>query len=289
MSSAVTSTVLIAAVVPPAGTFTIPYPAGTSGALFANAVNHKMYAMGSEYSSPKDFSLAFGGSNITVTWTGLTTLPIGENIRLGLDILGADVDDDVPLNRQIVRAPLVGFYFGAPAAAAANSIALTQAVAAGGSALLNGVRGGYLDVPRNIVAAWTGTAVATIRGTDVDGQLVSELSASGVAHTGKKAFATISEIRFQNAITGLTIGHGLQLGFPSRVNSASQLIYEVKNGVVAAPSGATTAGITTASTGTSGDVRGTYAPLTPPDGLTAYSLVAISNAPDDRGINQYYG
>jgi len=259
-----------------------------AGALFANAVNHKMYAMGSEYSSPKDFTLAFGASNITVTWNGQTTLPLGESVRLGLDILGADVDDDVPLNRQIVRAPIVGIYFGAPLAAAANSIALTQSVAAGAAALLNGARGANLDVPRNIVAAWTGTAVATIRGYDVDGQLVSELSASGVAHTGKKAFASITEIRFQNAITALTIGHGLQLGMPCRISHASQIIYEVKNGVVAAPTGTTTLGITTASTGTSGDVRGTYAPLTPPDGLTAYSLVAVSNAPDDRGINQYF-
>jgi hypothetical protein len=287
MTSAVTSTVLVSAV-PLAGTFTAPYPAGTSAAFFTNAVNHKMYAMGSEYSAPKDFTIAFTAA-LTVTWNGQTTLPAGENVRLGLDILGADVDDDVPLNRQIVRAPLIGLYFGAPAAAAANSVALTQSVAAGGSANLNGARGGNLDIPRNVVAAWTGTAVATIRGYDVDGQLVSELSASGVAHTGKKAFASITDIRFQNAITALTIGHGLQLGFPSRIAHASQLIYEVKNGVVAAPTGATTLGITTASTATSGDVRGTYAPLTPPDGLTAYTLVALSNAPDDRGIPQYYG
>jgi hypothetical protein len=287
MTSAVATTV-IATAVPLAGTFPVPYPAGTSGAIFANAVNHKLYAMGSEYAAPKDFTIVFGAPTMTVTWNGQTVLPVGENVRIGLDILGADVDDDVPLNRQIVRAPIVGFYFGAPAAASANSIALTQAVAGGSAAILNGARGGNLDVPRNVVAAWTGTAVATIRGVDVDGQPVSELSASGVSHTGKKAFAAITEIRFQNAITALTIGHGLQLGFPTRVNSATQLIYEVKNGVIAAPTGATTVGITTASTGTSGDVRGTYAPLTPPDGLTAYTLVALSNAPDDRGIPQYY-
>jgi hypothetical protein len=288
MSSASTSTVLASAV-NTSGTFTAPYPAGYSGAFFTNAVSHKMYAMGSEYSAPKDFTLAFGASLITVTWLGLTTLPSGENVRLGLDILGSDVGAQAPLNRQMVRAPIMGLYFGVPLAAAANSIALTQSVAAGGAANLNGVRGANLDIPRNVVAAWTNTAVATIRGVDVDGQLVSELSASGVAHVGKKAFASITEIRFQNAVTGLTIGHGLQLGFPSRIAHASQLIYEIKQGVVAAPTGATTLGITTASTGTSGDVRGTYAPLTPPDGLTAYTLVALSNAPDDRGIPQYYG
>jgi len=285
MSSAVTSTVLLAAV-PLAGTFTAPYPAGTSAAFFANAVNHKMYAMGSEYSSPKDFTIAFTAS-LTVTWNGQTTLPIGENVRLGLDILGADVDDDVPLNRQIVRAPLIGLYFGAPLAAAANSFALSQSVATTSAAILNGARGQTPDVPRNIVAAWTNTSVMTIRGFDVDGQPLTELSAAGVAHTGKKAFASITEVRLSVAVTGLTVGHGLQLGFPSRIASASQLIYEVKNGVVAAPTGASIVGITTASTGTSGDVRGTYAPLTPPDGLTAYTLVAISNAPDDRGIPQY--
>ena len=288
MSSATTSTVLASAVVN-AGTFNAPYPPGMPGALFANAVNHKIYALATEYTAPKDFTIVFGASNITVTWLAGVTLPAGENVRIGLDILGADVDDDTPLNRQIVRAPLVGHYFGAPLAAAANSIALSQAVAAGAQFNLNGARGAVMDVPRNVVASWTGTSVLTFRGFDVDGQPMTEVAPSGVSFIGKKAFASISRINSASAITAATVGCGLLLGFPARIAHASQLLYEIKNGVVAAPTGATVLGTTVAASGSSGDVRGTYSPLAPPDGLTAYTLVALSNAPDDRGVQQFAG
>jgi hypothetical protein len=285
MSSAST-TAYLASDVATSGTFTAAYPAGTSQAVFGQAVSHKMYALGAEYSAPKDFTVAFT-SVITVTWLGATTMPAGTTVRLGLDILGADVDDDVQLNKQIVRAPFVGFYFGAPITAAANSYALSQSVGAGAAFALNGARGGTPDVPRNVVAAWTGTAVVTVRGTDVDGALLTEASPSGATFTGKKAFASITSVTSSAAITAATVGCGLQLGFPARISATTQVVYEVKNGVVAAPTGTSTVGITIASTATTGDVRGTYAPLTPTDGLTSYTLIIISAAPDDRGVPQY--
>jgi hypothetical protein len=284
--SSTSTTATLAADVATNGTFTATYPPGMSQAVFTQAVAHKLYAMGAEYLAPKDFTVAFT-SVITVTWLGLTTIPAGSTVRLGLDIYGADVDDDVQLNRQVVRAPFVGAYLGAPSTAAANAYALSQAVAAGAAFVLNGARGGSPDVPRNVVAAWTGTAIITIRGTDVDGQPVTEVSASGSSHTGKKAFAAINSVTSSAAITAATVGSGLQIGLPFRVAATTQVVYEVKNGAIQAPGGATTVGIVIASTGTTGDVRGTYAPLTPTDGATSYSLIMVSPAPDDRGVPQY--
>jgi hypothetical protein len=197
------------------------------------------------------------------------------------------VDDDVQLNRQIVRAPFVGFYLGAPSTATANAYALSQSVAAGATMALNGTRGGIPDMPRNVVGAWTGTAVMTVRGRDVDGQSLTEASASGTSLVGKKAFASIDSITMSAAVTAATAGSGLQIGLPARIAATTQVVYEIKNGVIAAPTGTTTVGIVIASTATSGDVRGTYAPLTPTDGATSYTLVAVSAAPDDRGVPQF--
>jgi hypothetical protein len=281
-----TTTATLASDVATSGTFTASYPTGMSQAVFTQAVNHKLYVMGGEYVSPKDFTVAFT-STITVTWLAATTIPAGSTVRLGLDIYGADVDDDVQLNRQIIRAPFIGAYLGAPSTAAANAYALSQSVAAGAAFSLNGTRGGTPDVPRNVVAAWTGTSVVTVRGTDVDGQLVTESSASGTSLTGKKAFASISSVTSSAAITAGTVGSGLQLGLPFRVAATTQVVYEVKAGAIQAPGGTTTVGITTAATATTGDVRGTYAPLTPTDGATSYTLIIISPAPDDRGVQQY--
>ena len=56
------------------------------------------------------------------------------------------------------------------------------------------------DVPRNVVAAWTTTAVLTVTGTEY-GKVVVESAASGTSMTGKKAFKTVTGVAASTAVT----------------------------------------------------------------------------------------
>ncbi len=281
----------VASAVATNGTFTVNYPGGQSQALYTGAVNHRIYTMGAEYRAPTDFTVAFGTTNITITWLALTTIPAGQMVRINIDKLGFDAKSLASLNSRILPAPLVLLDLGAPLTAAANGLALSQSVAANGAFILNGARAvnsvGIMDVPRNVVAAWTGTAILTIRGFDVDNMPVTEVSASGTAHTGTKCFASVNSITSSAAITAATAGFGLSIGLPARVFSATSVLYEVKNGVLGTVGGTLTVGVTTAATGTSGDTRGRYVTSVAPDGLTSYALLTMMVAPDDRGVPQY--
>jgi hypothetical protein len=272
------------------GTFTVSYPAGQSAALYTGAVNHKLYAMGAEYVSPAGFTVSFGASNITVTWLGSTTLLANTTIRIQFERLGTNRGAGI-LNARIVPMPMVFLDLGAPLTVATNGLATSQAVAASGTFVLNGARatGGvaYMDVPRNVTAAWTGTAILTIRGLDVDGQAVTEVTASGTSHTGTKCFTVVNSITSSASITAATAGFGLSIGMPCRIPAISHALYQVKNNVFSALEGTLTAGVTTAATGTTGDTRGRYVTLVAPDGATSYGLVAALVAPDDRGVAQY--
>jgi hypothetical protein len=402
------------------GTFTVSYPAGTQAGSYAGAHAHKMWAAGHQkmYSAPNDFTLSFGASDITVTYKGSTTLPAGSRVQLQLDILGADDGEPAKavVNGQIVDGHLAILDLGSPITADADGFAASQTVTGAGTAFaLNGVlvsNGvGINDVPRNVVAAWTNTAVLTITGTDVDGYEMVETSASGTSHTGTKAFKTITSVTTSATVTSATVGQGVAIGLPVYLPGASHVIAELKNGVVTPrrpgvvylqgrmlaaavdagtsyeitspvagavrkltiiSEGSTTtggavtvevatvavdglsvtvanssaagdidvdtatlghastavaigdrieiipasafnaaadlafileidttaagqldgtlvAGVTSAATGTTGDVRGTYSPLTAPDGASGYKLVAILPDPANKGVPQYTG
>ena len=133
---------------------------------------------------------------------------------------------------------------GAPAAAAANNIAASQSVAAAASFSLNGsllsaVATGkvILDVPRNVVAAWTTTSILTITGKDEYGNTMIEVSASGTSHTGKKAFKEITSVVSSASITGATIGTGKVLGLPVFVPTYAAIRSELENGYNIKPNG----------------------------------------------------
>lgn len=151
--------------------------------------------------------------------------------------------------------------FGVLAAAASNNICTSQASSGGTNALsVNGAlaSGGVAtpDWPRNVVAAWTNTAIATVTGTDYYGQPQTEVSASGTSMTGKKAFKTITAVTFNAAVTGATVGTGVKLGLPYRVDLNGVLDVLNDN----APDTTytfTPADTTSPATSSTGDVRGT--------------------------------
>jgi hypothetical protein len=149
-----------------------------------------------------------------------------------------------------------------PVVGVANSVAASQSITSGTPGLVNGALAtagvATMDVPRNIIAAWTGTAVLTITGTDYYGQPQTEVSGSGTSFTGKKAFATVTAINVSASTTGTTVGTGNVLGLPFKIVSGD---FFAPVFLDAADAGTIVVGdITNPATSSTGDVRGTYAP-----------------------------
>ncbi len=215
--------------------------------------------------------------------TGAAVPPNGDKNKLGIPLAGAEAQAFMCVN------------LGAPALSVATAVAASQSVGAAANFILNGTLAAgspavvTFDVPRNVVAAWTGTAVLTIRGTDLYGAALVETTASGTSHTGAKAFKTVTSITSSASITAATVGNSTKLGLPYR-----PVIGGFDGGIAGentADAGTYVAPIRTTSTGTSADVRGTYAPAGTFDGTLTFCVrIAIQNGPNNSdafGIPQF--
>lgn len=222
------------------GTLTFSYPEGKNAGSYA-AYGHSATVralMVDLYKDEGDFSLSFGSSEITLTYNGSTTIPAGSEVVLQLNARGADdgqaPHDLVHVNRSSF-APVVRVDLGAPILADSDGICKSQSVSSGVEATIDGDRAsngvGVLDVPRNVVAAWTNAAVVTVTGTDEYGNTVIESSASGTGLTGKKAFKEVTSVVFSANVTGATVGFGDVLGLPFYIEKADQVLQELQDGV----------------------------------------------------------
>ena len=166
-----------------------------------------------------------------------------------------------------------------PVLAVSTAYCASQSVAASAAFLINaatyvatvnGVTVGAPDVPRNVTATWTGTAVITVAGLDFWGYPQTEVSASGTSFTGAKAFSQITSITSSASITSATAGFGAKLGLPFRILQGDVLAMMFND---AADAGTIVdADQTTPATSSTGDVRGTY---TAAGTLNGYKNVAI--------------
>jgi hypothetical protein len=168
----------------------------------------------------------------------------------------------------------------APLLAVANAYSVSASVSSGVAAVLGGAQTtagvGTPDVPRNVVGAWTGTAVVTVVGFDVYGNPMTEASGSGTSLTGKKAFNTITSITPSANITAATFGTGSALGLPVCVNSGD--FFDSRVNDVADAGTLVIADLTLPATSTTGDSRGTYTTST---ALTGAKFVSAIIKPRD--------
>lgn len=289
---------LLAAAVATAGTFAVSYPTGKDRGSFSLGTRHKLVVNGKVFSCPEDVTISFGATSATVTYNGTTTLPQGASFTLQLDELGqcnpvTELDTGNPIYTPVVMALL---NLGSPKVADADGIlvsasvtsavgtatVLTGALVAGGVAVMDATTG------RNVVAAWTGTAILTVNGTDMYGNRITEVSASGTSLAGKKAFKTVTSFSFSANVTGCTIGSGDVLGLPAYVPNAAMILKESEDGALAT-GGTIVAGlaITTKPTSTNADVRGTYDPNSACDGSKAFNLLVALPDPSFIGATQY--
>jgi hypothetical protein len=272
-------------------TITLSYPAGKSRGDFIGGSDHYVMLGQEKYAEPAGASFAFNAANIVITYKGATTIPSGTAVVANLDEPGVRGSDSPDLPENVSQIGVTVMDLGSPITADADGISASQSVGAGANALINGAlaSGGVadLDVPRNVVAAWTGASVLTVEGYDKNGNAMSEASASGTSFTGKKAFDRVTKATFSAAVTGATIGTGNVLGLPSWLPGTGHVLRELQDGATAA-AGTLVAGLATgtASTTTTADVRGTYTPNSAPDGSRAYKLIALLENPAFQGNPQ---
>ena len=281
-----------------AGTFTVGYPTGTNAATFQNGFNHKLViAQNVEMVAPQQFSLTFGASTITVTNASGSTWLAGAAFYVQADILGGTLEQADLLQSSlepVIPAPSVVINLKSPVVGSSTAVAASQAVlaATASGALINGGVAtssvATFDVPRNVIAAWTGTSVITVTGTDVNGSVVVESSASGTSLAGKKAFKTVTKITVSADVTGFTAGSGNVLGLPVYLPTIALILKEIEDNAVAT-AGTPLAGINSKATATTGDVRGTYVPNSTPDGTKVFRLVVALPDPKYQGATQFAG
>ena len=290
--------VTLGASVAAGGTFTASYPSGKTAADYLGGDDHLLISGASEalFAKNGDFSIAPGASNITVSILRGRGFTAGEVVNLHLDRAAIGPGEEAVMANpdQMTVSTVVRINLGKPATSDADGAVASQACTAA-SGLATGINGALasggvatFDVPRAVVAAWTGTAVLTVTGTDQYGNVVKESSASGTSLTGKKAYKTITGVSTSADITGLTVGTGKVLGLPVFLPSGASVLKEMEDG--AAPTAGTlVAGVTTAASATTGDVRGTYAPNSNPDGSKLFELIVALRSPEYRGGAQYAG
>jgi hypothetical protein len=288
----------VSAAVASGATITFAYPSGKDAGSYRGSTQHVLWSKGlmAQFAFPSQFTIAFG-ANPVVTYSGSTTIPAGTEVSLQLNYVGADSNVPVP-STSTLRAKILGPHlvdFGAVDAAAANNVRTTAALTAvagtvapsGGSLVAGGVA--TFDVPRNVVAAWTNTAVITITGTDEYGVVMRESSASGTSLTGKKAFKTVTGIAVSADVTGLTVGTGVVLGLPFHIPyAAGSVVKEIQDGANAT-AGTFVAGDNAVATATTGDIRGTWAPNGTPNGTINFATVLLTDDPNYRGVAQFAG
>lgn len=285
----------LAAAVAAAGTFTVGYPAGYSRGSFVNGVDHKMIMGQDLVNEPSGMTLSFGASTVTVTNASGSTWAAGTPFIFQFDIAGDGNMTSEDGKNLYSPVDLVMIDLGSPIAADADGICASQAITAAGTGTIAGAlaSGGAADLGltgRNVVAAWTNTAVITVTGTDMHGNAMKESSASGTSFTGKKAFKTVTAVTVSADVTGATVGTGDVLGLPVRLPVTSAVLIELENGA-AATAGTKVAALAvgTPSTATTADVRGTYDPNSACDGSKGFQLICALPDPAFLGEAQFAG
>jgi len=188
--------------------------------------------------------------------------------------------------RGVPFRPTLMVDLGTPAVGAANTHFTSASIAAATpivTGAFTGALAGVNDVPRNIVAAWTNTAVMTVRGLDTYGRAMTESSGSGTSFTGKKAFKSITSVSVSADVTSATVGTGDVLGLPHPLAGGWDLIGFYADGT--RETAMTVVGAdTTTATATTGDVRGTIDPNTTLNGTVRFrAWMAVSNLATDAG------
>lgn len=303
------------------GTGIRPYTTTFTGAMASNVLTVTALGQG----APIAVGMYVDGSNVTDgtyitafgTGTGgLGTYTINQSVTASSTAMTAHgniaFDDPSPMDLGVGPLGRIYVWDVIPQAAVTNNIAASQAPAAAGALTLTAgtsvksvtTAGGItllqLDLPRAIKVNCSTTARAfTVSGYDYYGQAMSEVitvSVAGTAVTGKKAFYAITGVTIAGSATAAVVGTSDVLGLPVRVFNVAYLASVKSNNTLAQDAGTFVAADTATATTTTGDVRGTYTPVTASDGIVrtvaGILLPAIAVGPNATrvgalGVTQY--
>ncbi len=265
-------------------TFTCVYPPGFTAGHFSSGVRHSLIVAQSSLTFGSQFSLSFGASALTITNRTGDTLPARAPFTLQLEILSGktDFDTDGFAPANTFEPKLVSCNLGSPALGVSDAIAASQTLATTATLVTSPYA---MDVPRNVICAFTGAATVTFTGLDQYGSTMTE--AFTVSGTGKKAFKSITSIATTASVTSFTAGTGNVLGLPFFLPFSGALFQEAVSGSGLYSHGTVVAGLSgSASSATSADVRGTFAPDVLPNGTRNYTVYALIQRTGNRGIAQ---
>lgn len=189
--------------------------------------------------------------------------------------------DIVPLTLNAAAVAAVQTPTGGTAVIALSAGTGTTSVTAS-----NGLVAIQLDVPRVLTYTSGGTDTGitfTASGFDVYGQAMSETvtGAAATVASGKKAFFQVTSVAQSGSVKStIEVGTGDIFGLPYFAANAVYIQGVQWNSTLAKDTGTFVAGVTTAATKTTGDIRGTYAPSTgASDGVKRLVMLqAISSA-----------
>jgi hypothetical protein len=275
------------------GTITFSYPSGYDEGSFRGTYGHSLYARGlmTTFAFPAQFTIAFGAS-VVVTYNGSTSIPANTEVALELYVPGAaQLTNGTGSSRVGVVQPYL-IDFGSPTTISTTVVLGTTAVA--NSNLNTLATPVTFDWPRAVqVVSSSGsdtTQTVTIRGLDEYGVAMTQtLSLNGATPVlGTKAFKTINSYQASAALAGnLSIGNTKVLGLPFFIPyAAGSVLKEIQDGANAT-AGTVVAGVLTAPSATTGDVRGTWAPNATLDGAIDLQLVVWTDDPTRRGLTQF--
>jgi hypothetical protein len=177
--------------------------------------------------------------------------------------------DVVPLTKQTNNVSVAATYAAAGNATLAAGTGTTAVTTAAGVAAIQ------LDCPRAIsITIGAGTiadTAITVTGLDVYGQAMTDVIQTGTTQSttvnGEKAFFQITEVAVAGAVGGtVAVGTTNTLGLPMRLTDRAYAARIGWDNTLADDAGVLVPAVTTTATTTSGDVRGTYAPSSDPDG-----------------------
>lgn len=290
------------------GTIAFTVPANFVGQAEVEG-GHLMYSEGLQtlFTFPVGFTIAWTASTATVTYLGTSTIPAGTNVKLQLEVAGENnylttayppidvVYDYLKTHPRAVLAREYRVIFGTVTAASATAILNASVTPTTGVAIANTTQ---LDVPRGVTIKSSSTSdttpsSVTIRSLDELGVAMTEtLTLNGTsAVNGAKAHYTIVSITPNSTQMVGNLSVGTQagvLGMPFYLSGTTgAYVRESVDGAVAGTAGTFVAGVLTAASATTGDVRGTYTPNTAPNGTHYYEVLIYASDLSFKGVTQF--
>lgn len=280
---------VLAAAVAANGTVSVSLPSPYDAGRVAAGLDHRLVMNQGLLVAPQDFTVTLAGSSVTITNKTVGSWQAGYAFILQLNQPGdaAKTVSPAAMTDKFVGAALTKLVnLGSPVAASATAVMAATAVAAGAVNVLPAtviVPGGCAGRALVVVSSNSGdtTQTVTVTGKDIYGVTMTQtFTLNGTtAVNGTKAFYQVTSVVASAALTGnLSVGTLSVFGLPVPLAASGFVIKDMTDGATSGTAGTFVVADVTSdgATSTTGDVRGTYAPNSAPNGTHYYHVLLVS-------------